>query len=89
MMGTPAAGYVYVWKPSLFLVSSDEVLRDDRWLRIKRLTIRRHGVVIKFSDGVKVEAAQGDRWYTRRPAQWIAPNHTGTMPGMPPGAGRP
>ncbi|WP_372352654.1 hypothetical protein [Streptomyces sp. KL116D] len=64
-MGTPPAGYVYAWKPALFLVSSDEVLRDDQWFRIKRLTIRRQDVSIKFSDGVKVQVAQDHHAGTR------------------------
>lgn len=88
-MRTPPAGYQHARKAALFLAASDELWRDGQWVRIKRITVRQRTVAIKLAGGVKIEVPQDSQWYTRRPAQWIAPSHTGTSPGMPPGAGRP
>lgn len=88
-MSAPAAGYSHSRKAVLFLIVGDEVWREDRWVKIKRLTLKRKTVVIRFSDGVKVEVPHAQECHARRPAQWIAPDHTGKSWGMPPGAGRP
>ncbi|MFE0102298.1 hypothetical protein [Streptomyces sp. NPDC059009] len=87
-MTTPANGYTHYAKPAQFLLKNEEVHLGGHWYRAKRVTVLRDRVKVTFDGGHVREYAPHESFPVRRPAQWIAPQHTGVAWGMPGGAGR-
>lgn len=88
-MSTPANGHQAYVKPAQFLTKGEEIYLAGGWFTIKQVTVYRDRVKVKFTDGAFSEYAPHVRLHVRRPAQWIAPSHTGVSWSMPGGAGQP